>query len=313
MRAPWHRMQTRSRRRADATPDTSDAGGAAVRCAHTFLTLAVLLLLCLRLLVFSAPRPLSSLPLSLCLSSLLPPPPSCSDSLFSCFDDCGVCVCSTICPCVQYGRNVRTLGSGDFCTHCCLYACCCPLGWICHMGQRTEMRNRYRLKVRTHTHKHARRDDREGNSIIDSLSLSTCHLQSLVLCKGDVAVSSKVCFAHACVYFCCMFSLSLSWLSLFPLCFCRRCASMTAARRFAALAAPTRSSPMRSRPAVPLRVRKTPCEHVFVFACFCLSVPFLSPARRERFSVAHILFVCVMSLCFLSAGSAPAGHDQQMA
>jgi Cys-rich protein (TIGR01571 family) len=74
----------------------------------------------------------------------------CADSLFGCLDNCGVCLCSCACPCIQYGRNVRTLGDGDFLTHCCLFFLCMPICAACliHAPRRTELRNKYRVKVR---------------------------------------------------------------------------------------------------------------------------------------------------------------------
>lgn len=57
-----------------------------------------------------------------------------------------MCVCATFCPCVQYGRNVRILGDGDFLENCCIFACCFPFNCFCAGPKRTDMRNKYGLQ-----------------------------------------------------------------------------------------------------------------------------------------------------------------------
>lgn len=78
-----------------------------------------------------------------CLSSRLSHP----DGLFDCCAaGAGTCLTATVCPCVQYGKNVQVLGHGTFCSSCCIFAIV-PLGCLCCSGpKRTEMRNAYRLK-----------------------------------------------------------------------------------------------------------------------------------------------------------------------
>lgn len=70
-----------------------------------------------------------------------------SDGLFGCFGNCGVCICSFFCPCVQYGRNVRILGDGEMVPNCAIFFCCLPFNCLCAGPKRTEMRNKYKLKV----------------------------------------------------------------------------------------------------------------------------------------------------------------------
>jgi len=67
--------------------------------------------------------------------------------LFGCFNNCGVCLCSFFCPCIQFGRNVRTLGHGEFCSSCVGFACCMPCSCLWpHGPARTRIRQAYKLE-----------------------------------------------------------------------------------------------------------------------------------------------------------------------
>ncbi|EJD05591.1 PLAC8-domain-containing protein [Fomitiporia mediterranea MF3/22] len=77
-----------------------------------------------------------------------------------CFDDCGTCCLGWCCPCMVYSqiqsrlqyletRNAPHPESGESCNGDCfvhgLLQCCCGLGWVLQIGQRTAVRNRYRI------------------------------------------------------------------------------------------------------------------------------------------------------------------------
>jgi hypothetical protein len=100
-----------------------------------------------------------------------------ADGIFDCFGaGLGVCLTATCCPCVQYGRNVRILGNGEFCQHCVIFACCAPFSCLCAGPKRGEMRNQYRLKVRQHHH------TRTGTVGLHAGVCAPCHMMCLPQC-----------------------------------------------------------------------------------------------------------------------------------
>ena len=67
-----------------------------------------------------------------------------SHSLFLCCDDCGLCVITSLLPCITFGMNARTAGVGS----CPLYTVCCLVPVVnCVLLQRvrTAIRMRYGL------------------------------------------------------------------------------------------------------------------------------------------------------------------------
>lgn len=55
-----------------------------------------------------------------------------SSDLCSCLDDCGVCMFTCICPCIQFGQNTSTLEAGS--GACCGKQCCLPSLCWCLMS-----------------------------------------------------------------------------------------------------------------------------------------------------------------------------------
>ncbi|KAH3764142.1 hypothetical protein Pelo_4017 [Pelomyxa schiedti] len=84
--------------------------------------------------------------------------------LFGCTEDTESCLFSWFLPCVQYGRNVESLGEGivgDRCQeNCCAYTALmlCGLSVIASCTQRVSVRNKYKI---------------EGSSLVD-FGLSYC-------------------------------------------------------------------------------------------------------------------------------------------
>jgi Cys-rich protein (TIGR01571 family) len=74
-----------------------------------------------------------------------------SKSLFSCFDNIGICCVGSFCPCVLYGvikSNRNESGCGTACLHCFLYSCMasCALQSCLSCSQRQELRREYNIR-----------------------------------------------------------------------------------------------------------------------------------------------------------------------
>ncbi|CAB4374660.1 PLAC8-domain-containing protein [Rhizophagus irregularis] len=65
--------------------------------------------------------------------------------LFSCFDDCGLCLQTTCCPCITFGQNASKLG-GSCCMCCCVYTFSSCVAWILGTSKRGEIRARYGIR-----------------------------------------------------------------------------------------------------------------------------------------------------------------------
>eukprot|EP00298_Acanthocystis_sp_HF-20_P013481 c20373_g2_i1.p1 GENE.c20373_g2_i1~~c20373_g2_i1.p1 ORF type:complete len:151 (-),score=41.96 c20373_g2_i1:59-511(-) len=69
-----------------------------------------------------------------------------STDLFSCFDDCFICVCGCFCPCIMFGANAAHLEDPNIppmiynCACCCGYLVTLNCGVCCFLG--APLRNR---------------------------------------------------------------------------------------------------------------------------------------------------------------------------
>jgi Cys-rich protein (TIGR01571 family) len=71
------------------------------------------------------------------------------DGLFSCCNDCGICLVTCFCPCYQYGINAQKLDGQSCCTQCLTYILCTAVVPCCcfiHGPRRRLLRGKYGLR-----------------------------------------------------------------------------------------------------------------------------------------------------------------------
>eukprot|EP00808_Paulinella_micropora_P018383 g11653.t1 len=59
--------------------------------------------------------------------------------------DVGICLKACFCPCCSYGSINEKLGNG-YCGNCLLFFCCIHFQCFCHMGVRSQIREKYGIE-----------------------------------------------------------------------------------------------------------------------------------------------------------------------
>ncbi|CAF0779135.1 unnamed protein product [Adineta ricciae] len=75
-----------------------------------------------------------------------------NESLFGCFDNCGICLCGWCCTPCLFGRNAEKIDDSNCCLWCCIYMCLtdCAICWYPHYMKRKLLRQKYDLREDPH-------------------------------------------------------------------------------------------------------------------------------------------------------------------